>query len=176
MMVSTLPVQRNYKDDTYFCILASLWTGRATLGVVRRPPSPFWLTRTAGRSALAREDMVCGRGGYGWRADNGSKASNWIVTKITGVRVAQNASTVRGGFEEKKEPSRRLAVGDGVNGLKPRITIRSHPAFQCPPRAHPCSPEAPGRRGAVRLVRHGENWSPGKRPRVILNAACEESD
>lgn len=88
MLVSTIAVETSYTDVTYFCILASLWAGRATLGVVRRPLSPLWLTRTAGRSALAREDMASGSDGYGQREGRGSKAWDWIVTKITGVRVA----------------------------------------------------------------------------------------
>lgn len=85
-MVSTLAAETNSTDGSYFCMLASLWTGRATRGVVRRPPKPFWLTRTAGRSALAREDMVSGGGDYRCVANGGSKAMNWIVTKITGVK------------------------------------------------------------------------------------------
>lgn len=87
MRVSILVVKTDFTDGTYFCMLASLWTGRATLGFVRRPLSPFWLTRTAGRSALAREDMVSGGGDYRRGANSGIKARNWIVTKITGLGV-----------------------------------------------------------------------------------------
>lgn len=57
--------------------------------------------------------MVCGKDAYGRRADSGREARNWIVTKITGVRVAQNVSTVRGGFEEKKSQ-----VGDLLEAME----------------------------------------------------------
>lgn len=113
MRVSIIAVETYFTDDTYFCMLASLWTGRATLGVVRRPLSPFWLTRTAGRSALAREDMVRGGDDYRRGANSGSKARNWIVTKITGVRVVWNVSTVKVGFEQKKSQ-----VGDLVESTE----------------------------------------------------------
>lgn len=102
MRVSILAVKTDFKNDTYFCMLATLWTGGATLGVVRRPLSPFWLTRTAGRSALAREDMVNGGGDDRCGANSGIKARNWTVTKITGLGVVYNVSTVRDGFEKKR--------------------------------------------------------------------------
>lgn len=112
-------------------------------------PVPFGLPGQPGAVLSQKKKTWCAEVTmqYGWVAEQRGQGQtvdrHGDDERKRGTDLYSKMSQRSGAGLRKDKPSRRLARGDGVDGLKPRITTRSHPAFQCQLQTTPAPPMHP---------------------------------